>query len=86
MVIDVLTRFVGDASIPEMPEAQTFIAFPSFLKGFAKSQHKSGAEMASLEEDGISSWSEFVQYLLRNYTQSPRIRSAIADFRTELQR
>lgn len=61
MVIKFLTRFVRIADIQGMSEAQAFIAYPSFLKGFSKSQYEAGAEMVFPEEGGISSWSEAVQ-------------------------
>lgn len=82
MIIDFPTRFVREAKTQKMPEAQGLIALIAFLKGFAKSQHEAGVEIVHSKEGGASSWPEAIQYLSRNYAQSSRISSAIANLRT----
>ena len=81
MVLDFLARFVREANIQEMSEAQAFLALPHFLDGFAKSQYEAGVELVKPRLGGVSSWPESVQYLLRNYAQSGHISSAISDLR-----
>lgn len=39
MTIDFLARFVREANIQEMSEAQGFTALPTFLTGFSKNQY-----------------------------------------------
>lgn len=68
MTVDLLTRFVSEANIQEMSEAQALVALPSFLKGFDKSKNEDEAETVSTKEGGISSRLEAVKYLLRNHS------------------
>lgn len=51
-------------------QAQPAIDLPFFLKVYEKRQFEGGAEIATLEEGGVSSWPEAVQYLMRNYVLS----------------
>lgn len=81
-VLDFLARYVKEANIQAMSEAQAFIALPSFLIGFAKSQYEAGVQLTSPDEGGVTSWPEAVQYLLRNYAHSTYIPSAISDLRS----
>jgi len=85
MVLDFLSRFVREAEIQEMSEAQALLALPSFLNGFAKSQYEA-AERVNPQDGGIGSWPEAVQYLLRNYAQNKYISSAIRDLRDTRQK
>lgn len=48
-------------------------------KEFHKSPYDAGAKLVTLEEKDTSSCQEVVAYLLRNYAQSFKINSAIAD-------
>lgn len=63
MVIDFLTKFVREANIQERSETQAFVAVPSFLKRFSKTQYEADVEMGFLEEEGVSSWPEAVRQL-----------------------
>lgn len=65
--------------IQVIPRAQALAPLPLFLEKFAKSIYKAGGKMVHSEKVGISSWLEALQYLLRNYDQSSRIRSALTD-------
>lgn len=77
--VDFLTSFVREANIQKISEAEAVVALPSFQKVFASAQFEAGVEIASPEKGGISDWPEAVQYLSRNYAQSPRTSSAISD-------
>lgn len=85
MVNDFLTWFVWEDNIQEMSEAEALVALPSFHKWFSKSRSESTAEMVFRKEGNISSWRDTVQYLLRNYAQSPRNILAIVNFRARSQ-
>lgn len=64
ILTDFLTRFVREADIQEVSEAQAFVALQSFFKGYARSKYEAGVEMASAEKGGVSSRPEAVQHLL----------------------
>lgn len=64
-----LKRFVRNANIQDMSEAQARVALPLFFNGFVWNQYVACAEMVFAEEGGIFSWLEAARYLLRNYAQ-----------------
>ena len=83
-ILTFLAKFVEEADILRMSEAQAFIALPTFLSGQAQQQFNAVCG-ASFEEGGVSCWPEAVQYLLRSYTTSANINEAIARLRSTIQ-
>lgn len=76
LVLEFLARFVAEADILEMSEAQAFLALPYFLRGFAAEQFRSTIG-ASRRDGGVVCWPEAVQYLLRSYATNEAIQDAL---------
>ena len=86
MVLVFLARFVKEANIQQISEAQAFLDLPAFLGGLAKMEYDAGVEQLAPEEGGVSSWPEAVNYLLRSYAQNNHISDAINDLRATQQK
>ena len=80
-VLDFLARFVREADMLKMSEAQACIAVPYFLRGHAEQQLNAVRGSSSVREGGVTCWSEAVQYRQRSYGTSSAIRDAIPDLR-----
>ena len=63
-VFDFLARYVNEADMLDMTEAQAFIALPTFLSEPAETQFRTNLSGAS-RHGGITCWPEAVQYMLR---------------------
>jgi len=81
LILEFLTRFVREANINEMSEAQAYLDLPSFLQGFALSQFESVADTAYADDGGVTCWPEAVKYLLRSYATSNAVREAVLSLR-----
>ena len=75
-IFDFLTRFVNDADILAMSEAQAFIALPTFLADPAETQFRTNFSGGS-RRGGITCWPEAIQYLLRTYATAAVMREAL---------
>ena len=84
-VLSFLAKFVEEAELLHMTEAQAFLALPKLLLGFAKEQYDSVRGSADASEGGVSCWPEAVQYLLRSYATSSAINAAITALRAVTQ-
>ena len=84
-VLAFLLHFVDDSNTLDMNEAQTYIAIPYFLKGFALDQYQAVKDAYSANEGVVSCWPEALLYLLRSYVQSNAIREATLSLRDVLQ-
>ena len=84
-ILAFLAKYVEEADILRMSEAQAFIALPKVLSGHAQEQFNA-VRGASVEEGGVSCRPEAVQYLLRSYATSANINEAIARLRSTIQR
>lgn len=80
LVMYFLTRFVPEANIQAMSEAQAFIALPSLLKEFGRCQYQVELRWSRRKNEvyqtGLSR-----KYLLRNFAQYSKIVAAIGDLR-----
>lgn len=93
IVIDFLARFVREANNQEISGAQAFVTLPKVITRFPTSQYVAAVLKVAPEDDGILSWPETIQYLLRNNAQSSHNSNAIRDlqgmsqktFKTELE-
>ena len=72
-VLSFLARFVREADLIGMSEAQAVLAFPHFLKGNASTRYEAA--------NSVESWPETVQYLLQTYATEAVIQEANADLR-----
>ena len=79
-IFDFLTRFVNEADMLNMSEAQAFIALPTFLADPAETQFRTTLSGAS-RRGGVTCWPEAVQYLLRTYATAFAMREVLADLR-----
>lgn len=66
-VFDFFARFVKEASIPEISEAQVLISLPSFLESLVPSQFEAAVGVETRKDGVISSLFYIVQYLLQSY-------------------
>ena len=80
-ILDFLARFVKEADIQDMTEAQAYLALPKFLGGLAQSQFEMTTNLGEAEGGGVTCWPEAVQYLLRNYATASAITKALSDLR-----
>lgn len=80
LILKFLARFVREADVLRMSEAQAFIALPHFLTGFALSQFEAVRDTSVIGDiGGVNCWPEAVQYLLRSYATSSEIQKALLD-------
>lgn len=86
LVLDFLSRFVAEADILRMSEAQAYIALPYFLTGLAEDQFNSVRGSTRASEGGVTCWPEAVQYLLRSYATGNAIQGAILALRDTKQK
>ena len=82
LIFEFLNRFVDEADMLDMTEAQAFITLPYFLKGYAHEQFRTIKDASTAAEGGVTSWPEAVQYLLRSYATSDIISSATLALRS----
>lgn len=85
-VLDFLARFVQEADILGMNEAQAYLALPYFLRGSAEEQFMSVRGTSGAAEGGVTCWPEAVQYLLRSYATGSAIQEAVLALRDTKQR
>ena len=81
LIFDFLTRFVNEADMLGMSEAQAFVALPAFLKGDAEVQFKANLSGAS-RLGGVTCWPEAVQYLLETYATPSAMRESLVHLRS----
>jgi len=79
-IFDFLTRFVNEADMLAMSEAQAFIALPSFLADPAETQFRTNLSGGS-RKGGVTCWPEAIQYLLRTYATPTAMREALEHLR-----
>lgn len=79
MVLEFLWRFVCEANIQTMTEAQALIALASFLTGFCRYQAE--VKQVSSENGGVTRRPEAERYLLLSYAQNLHISTAMRDLR-----
>ena len=85
-IIDFLKRFVKEADIQLMLEAQAYLALPSFLDGVALTHYQATCESLDADEGGVTCWPEAVNYLLRSFATSNAISEAVRALREIRQR
>lgn len=86
LVLDFLARFVQEADVLEMSEAQAYVALPYFLSGMAEDQYNSVRGSSRASEGGVTCWPEAVHYLLRSYATGTAISQAIVAVRDTKQK
>ena len=79
-IFDFLSRFVNEADMLSMSEAQAFIALPMFLEDPAETQFRTNLSGAS-RRGGLNCWPEAVQHLLRTYATAATMREALENLR-----
>ena len=79
-IFDFLSRFVNEADMLNMSEAQAFIALPIFLADPAETQFRTNLSGAS-RHGGVTCWTEAIQYLLRTYATASAMRKFLEDLR-----
>ena len=79
-IFDFLTRFVNEANILAMSEAQAFIALQTFLDDPAETQFRTNISGDS-RRGGITCWPEVIQYLLRAYANAAAMWEALESLR-----
>ena len=72
-VLSFLSRFVREADLLGMSEAQAVLAIPSFLKGNASIRYEAA--------NNVGTWPDTVQYFLLSYATDSVIEEAIRDLR-----
>ena len=77
-VLSFLAKYVNEADLLGMSEAQAVLALPTFLKGNAAMRYEAA--------NSVGTWPETVQYLLLNYATDAVIEEAVADLRNIRQR
>ena len=77
-VLSFFAKYVSEADLLGMSEAQAVLALPSFLKGNAAMRYEAA--------NSVGTWPETVQYFLLNYATDSVIEEAIADLRNIRQR
>ena len=85
LILRFLARFIEEADMLEMSEAQAYIAVTYFLKGEVLRQFRA-ATYANSRDGGITCWPEAVQYLLRSYATNAAISQALLDLRDTRQK
>ena len=75
MILNFLTRFVEEADIIGMTEAQALVAIPNYLVDSAETQFR--ASIHGARSGGITSYPEAIQYLLRTYATPSALREAV---------
>ena len=75
MILNFLTRFVEEADIIKMTEAQALLALPHYLMDSAETQFR--ASIKGARSGGITSFPEAIQYLLRTYATPSALREAV---------
>ena len=54
LIIDFLVRFVKEANVHKLSEAQAFVTLPYFLNGMAREEFESASNLPSAEEAGVN--------------------------------
>lgn len=60
-------RFLNEANVLDMSQAQAHLALRKFLQGFSQEQYEAVNQPASAEEVSIPCWPEAVKCLLLSY-------------------
>ena len=79
-IFDFLHRFVNEAYMLAMSEAQPFIALSTFLADPAETQFRTNLSGGS-RRGGITCSPEAIQYLLRTYATTAAMREALESLR-----
>ena len=79
-IFDFLTRFVNEADMLSMSEAQAFIALPNFLADPAETEFGTNLSGGS-RKGGVTCWPEAIQFFLRTYATAATMREALESLR-----
>ena len=84
LVFDFLIRIFEEADNLGMSESQALAVLPYYLSGNARALYKTARRGKTGQ--GVHSWCEAVQWLLRTYANSAAIRDAVQEFRSTKQK